>query len=150
MPHDDDVPHGRRATDRAGGVTERRNASLMITLVIVQLVVTTAGGVTALAAWLGQSNSTQTRVNDLPQQLAEVKKDVTNKIIDLQAANNAQFTAISAAIAGLPILNASLPQLTERVSRVEQRLDTVQATSVQTQADLKAALLRGIERQRIP
>lgn len=129
---------------------------LVVVLMIMQLIGMICALVVGVSAWLGQSNTTQMQVsNGLPAQIDGVKKELTGKIQDLQLANNAQFSAIAAAIQSIPNLNASLPQLSERVSRVEQgadalraRLDAVQALGVQNDAALKAALQAGITGQR--
>lgn len=129
----------------------RREGSTSNMLAVAQLIATICVLLGGVAFFLANANSMQTRVNtDLPGQIADFKKDMADKFQAAQAANNAQFAALAAAIVNVPALTVSLPQLTERVGRIEQRLDTVQSTSIQTQADLKAALQRGIDRQHIP
>lgn len=141
-------PHNRRATDRIIDMTERRDGATSNSLAVLQLIATVCVLVGGAAAYMAATNSTQTRVNtDLPAQIEAFKKDMADKFSASQATNNAQFAALAAAIANVPALTASVPQLTERVGRIEQQLDTVRSTSIQTQADLKAALQAGIASQ---
>lgn len=123
-------------------------ATLTNALLGLSLLANCGFGVASLSGWLTQNNVTQSRVNDdLPNRITSLQREMTTKMQDLTTANSAQFTAIAAAIASIPNINASLPQLTERVSRIEQRndffsakLDVVQQKSIETEAQLKAAL----------
>lgn len=133
-------------------------ATLTNALLGLSLLANCGGGVAALSVWMSQNNVTQSRVSDdLPNRITSLQHEMATKIQDLTTANSNQFTAIAAAIASIPNINASLPQLTDRVSRIEQRndfistkLDAVQQKSIETEAQLKAALQAGVASQRVP
>lgn len=162
MTHDDgvagDQPHGRRATDRQMRSTPFRfdwGVSFGQALIIVPLIV----AVTSYAA----NNASQTEYNkqqailnqaqidklqiNVTAQIADFKEDVAAQFQNQQTVTATAFATFGATITVVPGLTAALPELRDRIARMEQdratdraRLDAVQAEGVETKAQLHAAL----------